>query len=55
MIARIKQGAEGKKIELVQVLWWGFLVIQSLLNTFYSMYFDPESTCLLIMVSLQII
>lgn len=24
MIARIKQGAEGKKIELVQVLWWGF-------------------------------
>lgn len=41
MVARIKQGADGKKTELVG----GFFVIQCLLNTFYSMYFDPESTC----------
>lgn len=55
MIARIKQGADGKKTELFGGLWLFFFVIQSLLNTFYSMYIDPESTCLFITVSLWII
>lgn len=54
MIARIKQGADGKKTELVGKLW-PFFAIQSLLNTFCSMYFDHQSTCLLITVSLRII
>lgn len=39
-----------------QLGFYGFLfVIQSPLNTFHSMYFDAESTCLFMTVSLWII
>lgn len=59
MIDRIKQGADEEKTELLMHLWHSLslfvYIIQSLLMTFCSMFFDSENSCLLITVSLRII
>lgn len=54
-LPELNKGQMERKLNYLGVYGFFFFVIQSLLNTFYSMYIDPESTCLFITVSLWII